>query len=294
MEQLIRAGHLKKFPEVGKNEVCEACDNAGVLVECYSCNIVWHRGCIPTHQARPETSHLLESPDADWVCGTCLDEARAAHQKQMQQPLVHAIGPRQVVRSSSEMAEIGIVSALTGAKHRYLCSLRATPRAIAAAHHKMAPRAAEGTTVNWEPLAQGCRQPLQASVGDTTLQQLGVVAGSTTTVRSELRGSGSGSGDGSGDGSDEDSDDNTLVHSGKKRARKLLDDSSSSDSSCNDDNSNNARRGARGGRQPRLRHMRRGRGEGGAGGRGGRRKRDSSLDHNIDSAAGHQAAKRRA
>ena len=122
VEQLIRAGHLKKFPEVGKNGVCEACDNAGVLVECYSCNIVWHRGCIPTHQARPETSHLLESPDADWVCGTCLDEARAAHQKQMQQPLVHAIGPRQVVRSSSEMAEIGIVSVLTGAKNRYLCS----------------------------------------------------------------------------------------------------------------------------------------------------------------------------
>ena len=80
------------------------------------------------------------------------------------------------------MAETEIVSALTGSKHRYLCSLRATPRAIAAAHHKMAPRAAEGTTLNWEPLAQGCRKPLQASVRDTTLQQLGVVADSTTTV----------------------------------------------------------------------------------------------------------------
>ena len=237
---LIRDGYLTKFPATGKNGVCESCENTGVLVECYSCNIVWHRGCIPAAETRPDTDHLLASPDDDWVCGSCLDEARGAYLKQMQQPRVLPLGPRQRVRDHGGMAEIAIVSVHTGLKNRYLCSLRATPGIVEAAYRNKAPRASAGAVVGWGPLLANCIEP-HAAVGDTTLRQLGIQAGSTTTVHAELcaRGSGEGSGSGSSGSGGKGSDSNKRKSNGngghqrrverKGTPRGILDDSSDSD-----------------------------------------------------------------
>ena len=245
---LIRDGYLTKFPATGKNGVCEGCENTGVLVECYSCNIVWHRGCIPAAETRPDTDRLLVSPDDDWVCGSCLDEAREAYLKQMQQPRVLPLGPRQRVRDHGGMAEIAIVSVHTGLKNRYLCSLRATPGIVEAAYRNKAPRASAGAVVGWGPLLANCSEP-HASVGDITLRQLGIQAGSTTTVHAELcaRGSGEGSGS-SGSGSSgsagSGSDSNKRKSNGngghqrrverKGIPRGILDDSSDSDGLLDD------------------------------------------------------------
>ena len=211
-----------------------------MLVECYSCNIVWHRGCIPAAETRPDTDHLLASPDGDWVCGSCLDEARGAYLKQMQQPRVLPLGPRQRVRDHGGMAEIAIVSVHTGLKNRYLCSLRATPGIVEAAYRNKAPRASAGAVVGWGPLLANCIEP-HAAVGDTTLRQLGIQAGSTTTVQAELcaRGSGEGSGSGSSGSGGKGSDSNKRKSNGngghqrrverKGTPRGILDDSSDSD-----------------------------------------------------------------
>ena len=89
------------------------------------------------------------------------------------------------MRDHGGMAEIAIVSVHTGLKNRYLCSLRATPGIVEAAYRNKAPRASAGAVVGWGPLLANCSEP-HASVGDITLRQLGIQAGSTTTVHAEL------------------------------------------------------------------------------------------------------------
>ena len=123
-------------------------------------------------------------------------------------------------------------------KNRYLCSLRATPGIVEAAYRNKAPRASAGAVVGWGPLLANCSEP-HASVGDITLRQLGIQAGSTTTVHAEVcaRGSGEGSGS-SGSGSSgsagSGSDSNKRKSNGngghqRRVERKVLDDSSDSD-----------------------------------------------------------------
>ena len=69
-------GYLTKFPATGKNGVCEKCENTGVLVGCYSCNIVWHRGCIPTHQPGPKPATCSSRPMPIGFVGIALTRPR--------------------------------------------------------------------------------------------------------------------------------------------------------------------------------------------------------------------------
>ena len=57
-----------------RNDQCHKCDEGGDLLECYGCNVVYHRECLSEAHAR-STAEELDDSDAEWACEDCLRDA---------------------------------------------------------------------------------------------------------------------------------------------------------------------------------------------------------------------------
>ena len=70
------------------NDRCERCSLGGQVVECFTCNTVWHRTCTGSLPSKGPTLQY-------WQCDTCVEEETAKYgttrdQLRLQQPAITA------------------------------------------------------------------------------------------------------------------------------------------------------------------------------------------------------------
>uniref|UniRef100_A0A7S3LRH0 PHD-type domain-containing protein n=1 Tax=Aplanochytrium stocchinoi TaxID=215587 RepID=A0A7S3LRH0_9STRA len=53
-------------PQEFHNDICEACNQAGEVICCDSCNLVFHNGCL--------NPPLIKIPEDDWSCPVCVEK----------------------------------------------------------------------------------------------------------------------------------------------------------------------------------------------------------------------------
>ena len=237
VQDLVRAGHLR-FYNKGMNTACERCSASGDVVECWSCQRVWHLKCMHDGAAtRPQTARLpAQLKDAiaaaneekiNWVCGLCFDAALRLYSGKKQECRVTRLGPRHKVDQPGRNVEIKIRT-LGDRTFRYLCFLDATPTEVAAVHRGGAgKRDGIGASLHWDALLRDeglerASRYVGEGMEEATLQDLGFIAGRVYTLQS-IPAYG-----GMGDGAEEEAQTNRS----RKQQTKLVSESSSSSSSA--------------------------------------------------------------